>query len=114
MENELFFRLEGSQYGEGVVLNEYNGVYSIVAAQESKDEEKVIYKRWCYPERDRKPIDTAIPMGVKLGDKQAMVSMLTSILQNITDTDFEDNQTNPETEKENAGEVPTHYKDIPF
>lgn len=78
-EFEVFFRDNGSKYGEGFVLNKYGDRYSLVAARESKD--GVVYKEWCFPQdKDRKPKDKTIPMGVRLGNYAEAVAALKAVL----------------------------------
>jgi len=51
-----------------ILLDEYNGTVSIVAARESKDGKT--FPQWVFPQdRERKPRDKAIPLKVNLGDR---------------------------------------------
>ena len=78
----MFIKDESSQYGEGVLVDEYQGVYSLVAAQESKDGK--IYTKWCHPQGAKNTIiSKAIPWKIKLGTKQDAVSTLKAILAEI-------------------------------
>ena len=66
--NEIFFEDPSSDYKEGIMLEEYNGVLSLVAAQRSAKAEGTVYKKWGFPQdRDKKPISEAIPWKVRLG-----------------------------------------------
>ena len=63
---EVFKQFEDDKYHKGVLLQEYNGEFSIVAAQEGKD--GAIYKLWCFPQgKDRKPVEKSLPWKVKIG-----------------------------------------------
>ena len=76
-DDKYFYADPDSEYGEGVLLDEYNGKYSLVSARESKTGE--IFMQWCFPQaRDgsKKPIDKSVPWKVTPGDKDAMVKML--------------------------------------
>lgn len=80
-EFELFFELEGSEYGDGVLLDKYGDRYSLVAAQKSQKANGTIYKRWAFPQdKDKKPREKAVPMGVKLGNRTQAIVMLRAML----------------------------------
>lgn len=64
--DEIYYPYPESEYNEGVLLDEYNDSWSLVSVNEGQDGE--IYKKWGYPQRNRKPIDKVIPWKVKLGD----------------------------------------------
>ena len=75
--DKYFFADPDSQYGEGVLLDEYNGKFSLVSARQGKD--GTVYMQWVYPQaRDgsKGPIDKSVPWKVTPGDKDAMVKML--------------------------------------
>jgi hypothetical protein len=76
MEDSKFFReLPDSQYGEGVMLDEYQGTYSLVSARKAKDGK--IYMSWCYPQgTDRKPREKGVPWKVSLGTKEQALRAL--------------------------------------
>lgn len=79
-EFELFFRIEGGDYGDGAMLNKYGDNYSIIAAQESQTG-GTVYKRWAFPQdKDKKPRPKAIPMGVKLGNRTQAIGILRAML----------------------------------
>ena len=86
-DEKVFYANEGSQYGEGIVLDEYKGVFSLVAAR--KKEENV-YLEWCFPQaRDgsRKPIEKSLPWKVSLGDREAAIKTLRAVLVQLGATD---------------------------
>lgn len=79
-EFELFFRTELSKYGDGVMLNKYGDTYSIVAGQESQNG-GTVYKRWAFPQgKDKKPLEKAVPMGVRLGSRTQAIGILRAML----------------------------------
>lgn len=79
-EFELFFAIEGNQYGEGVMLNKHGDRYSLIAARESQ-KGGTVYMEWAFPQdKERKPKAKAIPLGVKLGDRNHAIGILRSIL----------------------------------
>ena len=75
MQNQNFIRDENSKYNEGILLDDYNGVLSIVAAQEAED--GTIYKRWVHPSmKDKKPSEKAIPCKITLGEPRVALEKL--------------------------------------
>lgn len=58
----------GSQFNEGWLIQEWGGEYSLVKARMGTDGK--IYKDWCHPSRNRKPIEKGIPWKIKLGDSR--------------------------------------------
>jgi hypothetical protein len=71
-----FFRENpDSEYHEGVLLDQYNGTYSLIAAQKGKTGE--IYLRWCFPQdKDRKPREKSVPWQVRLGNQEQALKTL--------------------------------------
>ena len=66
--NDTVIEIPGSEYGEVVIINEYNGVYSLCSGREGK--EGKVYKNWAFPQdKDKKPREKAIPVKVTLGDQ---------------------------------------------
>jgi hypothetical protein len=79
-EFEIFFRLEGGEYGDGVVLNKYGDRYSLVAARESQ-KGGTVWKEWAFPQdKEKKPRAKAIPLGVRLGDRNQAIGILRAAL----------------------------------
>ena len=106
-EFELFFRVEGSKYGEGAMLNKYGDNYSIVAARESL-KGGTIYKDWAFPQdKDRQPKAKAVPMGVKIGDRNQAIGILRAMLAAL------DKQSEPVRNDPVPSKVQTD-DDIPF
>ena len=76
-DDKYFYADPDSEYGEGVLLDEYNGRYSLVSARQRKTGE--IYMQWGFPQaRDgsKKPIDKSLPWKITPGNKDAMIKML--------------------------------------
>ena len=80
-ETEFFFRVEGSEYGDGAMLNKYGDQYSIIAANESQTG-GTVYKRWCKPVfgKDRTVGEKSVPMGVKIGNRTQAIGILRAML----------------------------------
>lgn len=82
-EFEIFFEMEGSQYGDGLMLSKYGDRYSIVAARRGKVE-GTVYKDWCFPQdREKQPREKAIPLGVRIGDRAEAIKFAEWLLANL-------------------------------
>ena len=85
-EFEQFFENEESSYGEGVMLNKYGDRYSIISARKSNKTEGTIYLEWCFPQdKDRKPKEKSIPLGVRLGKRDHAIKVLHEMLAALGD-----------------------------
>jgi len=75
-EFEIFIRNEGSEYGDGFVLNKYGDRYSLIAAREGKGD-GTLWKEWAFPQgKDKQPREKAIPLGVRLGNRVQAIAAL--------------------------------------
>jgi len=69
----------------GIAIEEYKGSYGIAACYETKTGE--LKSRWCYPEKDRKPVEKPVPMKMNLGDdKPAAAEWLQTVAGMLTDS----------------------------
>ena len=87
MADDTFYAAEGSQYGEGIMLNEYNGSFSLVSARKKEDK---IYMEWVYPQKrdgSRQPMEKSLPWKITLGDKEAAIQALRFFLKELGATD---------------------------
>ncbi len=66
---ENFLAYQNDQYGNGVELDEYNGEYSLVSAKQTEGGR--VFKKWCFPEYKKKPIDKSVPWKIPLGNSPA-------------------------------------------
>ena len=65
---DIFVANENSKYGDGIVINLYDGKYSLIPAKKKGDE---IYLEWCFPQGpDRKPKGTSVPWKVVIGESE--------------------------------------------
>jgi len=67
-DDKYFIADEDSAYGEGILVDEYHGAYSIVAARQSKEGET--YMQWCFPQKrdgSKGPIEKSVPWKINLG-----------------------------------------------
>lgn len=75
---DLFIEIPDSKYGDGVILEEYQGKWSLVSAQVGKDGKN--YKRWTFPQgRDRQPTEKPIPLKITLGDLETAADVLAKL-----------------------------------
>src|SRR3990172_2480988 len=77
-EFEITFKLQNSEYNEVLLLEKYGDNYGIVLAQESKNGNGTVYKRWIYPQKgkDKVPAEKAIPWRIPLGNRQQSLALL--------------------------------------
>jgi len=76
MDNEIFFEDKSSQYGDGILLNEYQGEFSLVAA---KRKDGKTFMEWVFPQKrdgSKEPIDKSLPWKIKLGSKGLAIEAL--------------------------------------
>jgi hypothetical protein len=102
--------VEGSKYGDAVVLDEYNGSYRLVAAQKSK-KNGTVYQKWCFRQDyvDGKNVPgKAIPVQISLGDEQSAIKVLREVLRELSGGSSGQKQSAP------AASSPADDEDIPF
>ena len=83
----MIYKIEDSQYGDVILLDEYNDKWSLVAAREGNDGK--IYKTWIHHQGKNKTInEKASPLAVGRVSRDEMIDMLKFFLnQLITDKD---------------------------
>lgn len=90
-DNQFFFEKADSQYGEGQLLDEYNGIWSLVNARKGNDGK--VYMEWCFPQKKdgtKKPLDKSLPWKITFGTKDEMVATLRKILRKLSgEADFD-------------------------
>ncbi len=74
-----------NDYGDGLILDEYNGQYSLIATTQGKD--GTSYKRWVFlaKSEDRQLVATKkkLPMSVRLGNRETAIRVLEQILTEL-------------------------------
>jgi hypothetical protein len=76
---EMFFKRENSEYNEGIIFQEYRDNFYLVSGGKGQH---AVWKKFCFPQRkDKTPTDTAIPMGVNLGNRHEAIKMFKSFLK---------------------------------
>ena len=76
MDEEIFYEYESSQYGDGVLLNEYRGEFALVAA---KRKDGKVFMEWVFPQKrdgSKEPMDKSLPWKIKLGPKAEAIKVL--------------------------------------
>ena len=92
MPREIFFEIPNDKYGQGILLNEYNETFSLVSARKPKEGDGTVYMEWCYPQRDRKPLEkngelVTVPFKVSLGNQRQAIEVLKYFLKQLTNND---------------------------
>lgn len=72
-EFEQTFRLEGSQYNEGITLNKRGDNYQLILVKYPKTSEGTVFWQMCYPQMidgtAKKPRDKAVPWCINVGTR---------------------------------------------
>lgn len=83
MSFEIFFKMKNSKFGEGVIFQEFRDKFYLIAGGKGH----AVWRKYCFPrKKDKTPADTAIPMGVCLGDRYEAVEMLKRFLKALNET----------------------------
>ena len=84
----MFIEYPDSKYNDGIEIDNYNGTWSLVAANEAKNGQ--IYKKWCFPQeigtRDAPggPKEKCLPWKIFLGSSaEAAIKMLENIIYEL-------------------------------
>ena len=75
------------KWKNGIALEEYNGSFSLVRAYRGKDGE--VYVKWGYGQKNKAPMEKAIPWKVELGPEQDAIDILRRLLHQFGATDKE-------------------------
>ncbi len=113
MANEIFYEYESTQYGDGIVLNEYRNEFSLVAAKRKDGE---IYMEWVFPQKrdgSKQPIDKSLPWKIKLGRRDEAIKVLRFFLKKLeNETPLAVKPTKPNDTR--YDDVPPPDDEIPF
>ena len=84
MPREFFYAYPNDDYNGGIVLEEYNGVLSLVAGGKGQGN-GTVYKKWGFPQKkDKQPTERAIPWKIQLGNDREAVAALKYFLAQLT------------------------------
>lgn len=112
MDQDEFYGYESSQYGDGVVLNEYRNEFSLVAA---KQKDGKTYMEWMFPQKkdgSKEPIDKSLPWKIKLGNKDEAIKLLRFFLEKL---EGEGSAAGTPPMQTRRDEIPPHSQDdVPF
>lgn len=90
------------EYHSGAALDEYKDIISVCSAQISKKDGEC-YKRWAFPQvADRKPGEKALPVSIRLGDKDNAIKILKGFIAALSG------------EKKEEPKKPSVGDDVPF
>lgn len=89
MEDKYFSPDEDSAYGEGILVDEYNGTWSLVAARQKNDGK--IWMEWGFPQKrdgSKEPMEKSLPWKLKIGEsKEAAANRLRELALRIEGAD---------------------------
>jgi len=83
MDDEIFYEYKSSQYGDGVLLNEFRDEFSLVAA---KRKDGKVFMEWVFPQKrdgSKEPIDKSLPWKIKLGPKAEAIQVLKFFIEQL-------------------------------
>jgi hypothetical protein len=88
---QVFYQLQDEvsiKWGNGIVIQEYNGVFELVRANQSRNSEGTLYLKWGYPQgKDKVPSEKAIPWKLELGNAREAVAALQFFLRQLQGDD---------------------------
>ena len=112
MTQDIFYEYGDSQYGDGIVLNEYRNEFSLVAA---KQKDGNTYMEWMYPQKkdgSKEPIEKSLPWKIKLGNKEEAIKLLKFFLEKL---EGENPASGASPMQTRSDDVPPHGQDdVPF
>ena len=114
MDNEIFYEYESSQYGDGVLLNEYRREFSLVAA---KRKDGKVFMEWVFPQKrdgSKEPIDKSLPWKIKLGPKAEAIKALKFFIDQLEGGASPSVDTPVDTPDDTWGKDGPSDDDIPF
>ena len=83
MDDEIFYEYKSSQYGDGVLLNEYRNEFSLVAA---KRKDGQVFMEWVFPQKrdgSKEPIEKSLPWKIKLGPRAEAIKALKFFIEKL-------------------------------
>jgi len=83
-EFEIVVPVDGSEYGDCVMMQKYGDKYQLLAGQLSKKPNGSPWMRWVFPQdKDKQPREKAIPLQINLGNLIAARSILAQLLASL-------------------------------
>ena len=112
MTQDIFYEYEDSQFGDGVILNEYRNEFSLVAA---KQKDGKTFMEWMYPQKkdgSKQPIDKSLPWKIKLGGREEAIRLLRFFLEKLEGGHSAPGKPRAQAVRNDA--PPEDYDDAPF
>ena len=112
MTQDIFYEYGDSQFGDGVVLNEYRNEFSLVAA---KQKDGKTFMEWMFPQKkdgSKQPIDKSLPWKIKLGSREEAIRLLRFFLEKLEED--HPGSGKPSTQTRRKDVPPEDYGDTPF
>jgi len=78
---EFFYKIPNAKWGEGVILSEYEGRFSLISG--AKGNAGNVYYHWVFPAVKNKPVAKRVPMKVDLGTTLETIRMLEYLLKKV-------------------------------
>lgn len=83
-EFEIVIPVEGSKYGDCVIVQKYGDQYKLLAGTIPQKADATPWLRWVFPQdKDKKPREKAIPLQINLGNLTEARSILTQLLASL-------------------------------
>ena len=84
MARQFFYQYPNNKWNQGILLEEYNGVLSLVAGGKGQGN-GTVYSKWGYSQtKDKQPAEKPIPWKIQLGNDREAVAILKYFLSQIT------------------------------
>lgn len=87
MTMQIFYQKEDEEskkWGNGIILQEYNGALELVRANKSLNSEGTLYLKWGFPQgKDKQPFEKSIPWKIELGNSREAVKILSFFLRQL-------------------------------
>ena len=85
---QIFYQLQdevSKKWGNGIVLQEYNGSFELVRANKSRNSEGTLYLKWGFPQgKNQSPSEKAIPWKLELGNAHEALAALQFFVRQLT------------------------------
>jgi hypothetical protein len=87
MPMQVFYQLQdeiSKKWGNGIILQEYNGSFELVRANQSKKADGTLYLKWGFPQgKNQEATAKAIPWKLELGNAKEAVDVLVYFLRQL-------------------------------
>ncbi len=112
---DIFYEYKDSQFGDGVVLNEYRNEFSLAVA---KQKDGKTFMEWVFPQKkdgSKQPIDKSLPWKIKLGNREEAIALLRFFLEKLEGEGGAAKGAPRQTQTRRVSEPPEEYgSETPF